>query len=207
MRFFRNTVLSAGASALALLVVPFGGAFAQVAPSTDLITEDVLGDVREMLAAPIIVQAIRHQNRLREDVQQAEIDQLDQTWRTEVDFDGAQPLIAAALGSPASTFLLREQASSKGLYNEIFIMDEHGLNVAQSSVTSDFWQGDEAKYQNTFPRGSGAVFVDEPEFNDEFGIWVTQINMTIDDNGTPVGVATIEINLTKLDRRRSNGVL
>ena len=83
MRFFRNTVLSAGASALALLVVPFGGAFAQVAPSTDLITEDVLGDVREMLAAPIIVQAIRHQNRLREDVQQAEIDQLDQTWRTE----------------------------------------------------------------------------------------------------------------------------
>ena len=40
-------------------------------------------------------------------------------------------------------------------------MDAMGLNVAASDVTSDYWQGDEAKFKKTYAVGSGAIFIDE----------------------------------------------
>lgn len=190
----------------ALLLCSMSGASAQSVtdvPSTDLIDDAFIADLEVMLNSPVILHAIDHQNEVRANIPQSEIDALDQSWRAETQTDGAQPVITAALGAPASTYLLRAQASSKGLLSEIFVMDRFGLNVAQSSVTSDFWQGDEAKYQRTFPEGAGAIFIDEPEFNDEFGVWLTQVNLTIDRDGTPIGVGTVEVNLSELSRRRA----
>lgn len=190
----------------ALILCSMSGANAQTAsgaPSVDLIDDAFIADLQVMLNSSVVIHAINHQNQVRANISQAEIDALDQSWRAETQTDGAQPVITAALGAPASTFLLRAQAGSKGLLSEIFVMDRYGLNVAQSSVTSDFWQGDEAKYQRTFPEGAGAIFVDEPEFNDEVGVWVTQVNLTIAENGTPIGVGTVEVNLSELARRRA----
>lgn len=189
----------------ALLLCSMSGASAQSVTdvqSTDLIDDAFIADLEVMLNSPVIHHAIDHQNEVRANISQAEIEALDQSWRAETTTDGPQPVITAALGGPASTFLLRAQASSKGLLSEIFVMDRHGLNVAQSSVTSDFWQGDEAKFQRTFPEGTGAIFIDEPEFNDEVGVWLTQVNLTIDRDGTPIGVGTVEVNLNELARRR-----
>jgi hypothetical protein len=85
----------------------------------------------------------------------------------------------------------------------MFVMDEKGLNVGQSSVTSDYWQGDEGKYQKTFQVGANAVFIDEAEFNDDTKTWRAQLNFTVVDpaSGKPIGAATIEMNLTELERR------
>jgi hypothetical protein len=81
-------------------------------------------------------------------------------------------------------------------------MDAIGLNVGQSSITSDFWQGDEAKYQNTFPKGPNAVFIDAAEYNEETDSWRSQLNMTMnDENRQPIGAVTIEVNLNELARR------
>ena len=176
---------------------------AEEMPSVDLITPALLQDAEDLLNSRVVHEAINAENRKREGLSQNEIDELDQAWRSETNQSGAQPFIAAALGSPASTYLLRAQAASKGMYYEIFVMDEHGLNVAQSSVTSDFWQGDEAKFLNTFPDGAGAVFIDTPEYNADLGIWAVQVNLTIDDNNQPIGVGTVEYNLTELARRQA----
>lgn len=174
--------------------------------STDLISEDLIASIRDMLDNPVVTAAIRARNGETQHIAQDEIDRLDLEWRKERESSGAQPIITAALGSPASTFLLRQQAASKGLYNEIFIMDMKGLNVGQSSVTSDYWQGDEAKFQKTVPFGRGAIFIDEAEYNDEIGIWVAQVNLTLDDDGEVIGGSTIEINLTELKRRNDLGL-
>jgi hypothetical protein len=86
-------------------------------------------------------------------------------------------------------------------------MDANGLNVGQSSITGDYWQGDEAKFQKTFPNGADAVFIDEPEWDDDNKIWRAQMNMSIadPDNGKTIGAATVEFNLTELQRRMSTG--
>lgn len=197
--------LSASALALAtmLLTTAPGAVAAEEMPSVDLITRALIQDAEELLDSRVVHEAIRSENEKRDGLSQDEINDLDQAWRAETGQSGAQPFIAAALGSPASTYLLRAQAASRGMYYEIFVMDQLGLNVAQSSVTSDFWQGDEDKYLRTFPEGAGAIFIDTPEYNADLGIWAVQVNMTIEDNNQPIGVGTVEFNLTELARRQA----
>lgn len=171
-------------------------------PNT-MITDAVIRDVREWLANPVVELSINSQNRLRKNMTQAEIDAADQQWRAEREAED-QPLVAAILTNPLSSYLTQIQARSGGLFAEIFVMDAVGLNVGQSSITSDFWQGDEGKFQNTYPKGPDAVFIDEAEYNEDSDTWRSQLNMTMSNaQRQPIGAVTIEVNLNELARRSS----
>lgn len=169
---------------------------------TKLITPTLIGEVREWLSNPIVNISITAQNDLRGSLNQGEIDALDKQWRAEREADD-KPLISATLSAPLSIYLLRVQAQNTGLYTEIFVMDANGLNVGQSAITGDYWQGDEAKFQKTFPVGTDAVFIDEAEWDEDRKIWRAQLNLTINDTASAksIGAATVEINLTELQRR------
>lgn len=172
-------------------------------PTSALVDEDVISDIREWLANPVVAMSIEAQNRRLGDMTTAEIKKLDEQWRGERESDD-QPLVATTLSSPLSIYVTQVQAGSTGLFTEIIVMDEKGLNVGQSAVTSDFWQGDEAKFEKTFPVGPDAVFVDEAEKHDGTGTWRAQVNMTVtDDSGSAIGAVTVEVNLTELARRRA----
>jgi hypothetical protein len=172
------------------------------APPTSIIDNSVITQIREILARPVVTISVTAQNRYYGQLSAEEIDRLDKQWRAEREADD-QPLIGAVMSSPLSTYLTLVQAQSQGLYSEVFVMDRNGLNVGQGAVTSDYWQGDEAKFQKTFDIGPDAVFIDEPEFNDEFKTWRTQVNLTLVHEGEKIGAATFEINLTELARRQS----
>jgi hypothetical protein len=170
--------------------------------SADIITPDVIKDMRERIVQPVTIMSILAANKVHTGIDQAAIDKMDAAWKTEAKSDD-QPFIAEILSSPLSNYLLYIQASSAGLFTEIFVMDKFGLNVGQSSVTSDYWQGDEDKYQKTFVVGPDAVFVDEPEFDDKTKTWRTQVDFTVVDPETKqsIGAVTVEFNLTELQRR------
>ncbi|MBO0345641.1 hypothetical protein J0X15_10460 [Roseibium sp. CAU 1637] len=168
-----------------------------------LITDKVIETARGWLANPIVGLSVNSQNKRRGALKAEDIEALDQKWRTEREMDD-KPLISATLSAPLSIYLLRIQSEGIGLYRELFVMDANGLNVGQSAITGDYWQGDEAKFQKTFPEGKGAIFIDEAEWDEEFGIWKAQLNLTLSDetSGEPIGSATIEFNLTELQRRQ-----
>lgn len=170
-------------------------------PSKDLVTQEVVDGIRKWVMVPVVRLAVAGQNRKTGSIDQAKIDALDAQWRAERKVED-QPLITATLGSPLSSYLTRIQAGSLGLYSEIFITDSHGLNVGQSSITSDYWQGDEAKFKKTYGVGADAVFIDDAELEKDSATWRAQVNMTVtDDKGAKIGAATVEINLTELQRR------
>ncbi|MGD1934751.1 MAG: hypothetical protein ACFB0Z_09665 [Candidatus Phaeomarinobacter sp.] len=175
-----------------------------VTPTSADVTPDVIADLRQFVDTEIVRASIANQNKKHAGMSEGDILALDDTWRAERKAD-SQPLIAATLTNPLSSYLTRVQAQAIGLYTEIFVVDAIGLNVGQSGVTSDYWQGDEAKFQKTYPIAADAVFVDEPEFDDALGIWRTQVNMTVADaSGTDaIGAVTIEVNLSELQRRQS----
>jgi hypothetical protein len=206
-----NSIL--GLAVAATLLSGATGARAQetapTAPAipTSIISEAFVGELRKELLQPVTILSVNASNVRHEGVQQAEIDTLDNTWKTEAKSDD-QPLIAEILSSPLSSYLLYVQAKSAGLFTEIFVMDKFGLNVGQSSVTSDYWQGDEDKFQKTFAVGPDAIFVDEAEFHDETKTWRTQVNFTIvdPDSQASIGAVTAEINLTELQRRLAQGL-
>jgi hypothetical protein len=175
-------------------------------PTTDLIDDPVLEKIHDFLDAPIVWKSIVARNKQTADLTAEEIDALDKQWRAEREVD-EQPIVASVLTSPLSSYLTRVQAGNLGLFSEIFVMDSVGLNVGQSATTSDYWQGDEAKFQKTFPVGPDAVFIDEAEFNEDTGTWRAQVNLTLTDtDGKSIGAATVEINLTELQRRKLLGL-
>ncbi|MTI00064.1 hypothetical protein [Roseibium sp. RKSG952] len=173
-------------------------------PVSELVTDAFVAETRDWLKAPVVAISVQAQNTRRGVLSENQILALDRQWRAEREADD-KPLIAATLTSPLSIYLLRRQADTLGLYTELFVMDRNGLNVGQSAITSDYWQGDEAKFQKTFNVGSKAVFVDDAEWDEERQIWRAQLNLTLtDDAGSAIGAATVEINLTELQRRTAN---
>lgn len=200
---FSRIHIAAAAALLTLGLFPAAANAQPPAPDTSrVITSKMLEDIRDWIDTDVVRRSIIAQNKRYGDLSQEKIDSLDQQWRAEREADD-KPLIAATLSNPLSVYLSRMQGRSVGLFVEIFVMDDKGLNVGQSSITSDFWQGDEAKFQKTFPEGRDAVFIDEPEWDADRQIWRAQLNMTLADpkGAGPIGAATIEINLTELQRR------
>ncbi|MEP0701455.1 MAG: hypothetical protein ABJC67_08925, partial [Lentilitoribacter sp.] len=95
-----------------------------------------------------------------------------------------------------SVFLGQQVEASGGRITEIFVMDALGLNVAASDVTSDYWQGDEAKYSESYGAGPGAVFVDAVEFDESAQSYQGQVSVSLTDpaTGEVVGAMTIGLN-------------
>ncbi|MCY1666134.1 hypothetical protein [Rhizobium sp. SL86] len=173
---------------------------------TALVTQDLIKEIRGFIDSEIVRLSIEAQNSRLSDLKQEQIDTLDKQWRAERE-SADKPLIAATLSNPLSVYLSRIQGRSLGLYAEIFVMDKNGLNVGQSSVTSDFWQGDEAKFKKTFNVSGDAMFIDEPEWDKDAKIWRGQVSFTVVDPKTKksIGAVTVEMNLTELARRSTPG--
>lgn len=192
--------VSAGLACLSVCVA--SRAQAEPAGNFGPVSPAVIEEVRGYLASDIVQMSVRDQNRKYASRTSADIEALDKQWRAETEAK-AKPLISATLSNPLSAYLTRIQAHSNGLFTEVFVMDDKGLNVGQSSISSDYWQGDEPKWQKTYSMGAGAVFVDAPEYDAESKTMRVQVNMSVDDTktGKAIGAATFQVNLTEMRRR------
>ena len=155
--------------------------------------------VAQWASDPRLVAAITEQNNRTTGYTQAEIDALDQAWRSEVGMADA-PTIAPVLTSDVSDFLREQVAQSGGRITEVFVMDGVGLNVATSDVTSDYWQGDEEKFTETFGQGPGALHVSEIELDESTQRYQGQVSVTIVDpaTGLPIGAMTVGVDAESL---------
>lgn len=164
------------------------------------VLEVVNGKLMEAMTDPVVISAIKAHNAKTASYSQADIDALDQKWRAEVDAGGGE-LIDETLQSDASKYLQTLRDGEQGLLTEVFVMDARGLNVGQSDPTSDYWQGDEAKWQKTFGTGGAAVFVDEIEQDESTQMLQSQASFTILDpeTGEAIGAATVGVNLDMLE--------
>lgn len=163
------------------------------------VKEYLTKNVASWLEQPEIVDAIKAQNAENAKLAQADIETLDKKWRAETEASD-HPMIDATLAKPLSQFLKQKQEESGGVITEMFVMDAKGLNVGQSEMTSDYWQGDEAKFQKSFGAGADTVFVDEVEKDESTQTLQSQASMTIKDpaTGEPIGAITIGVNIDKL---------
>ena len=147
----------------------------------------------------VIVSAIKAQNAKHSGLSQADIDALDQQWRGEI--GGTEtPLINDVLGRAGSEFLRGKKDETAGVITEVFVMDNHGLNVIQSDLTSDYWQGDEDKFQATYGQGVGSIHVGDVELDESSGQYQSQVSMVVTDpaSGEAIGAVTFGINVDLL---------
>ncbi|WP_332687741.1 hypothetical protein [Devosia sp.] len=163
------------------------------------LTELAKSDIAAFAADPALVAAIVAQNAVTGAYDQAQIDALDTQWRAEVGA-ASKPLIDATLANAASQYLAGVQDASAGKYTEIFAMDAKGLNVGQSTLTSDYWQGDEDKFTASFGAGADAVHIGEIEQDESTQIFQSQVSVPITDpaSGAVIGAITVGVDVSML---------
>lgn len=163
------------------------------------IRSEVVPKVQSWIANPMVITAIRAQNQSHSGLTQSQIDSKDKQWRSETSAGGGA-LIDAVLGNGLSKYLAGVKNDGRGIYTEIFVMDNKGLNVGQSDVTSDYWQGDEAKWKKTYLVGPDAVLIDEVEFDESTQTFQSQLSLAVVDpnTGETIGAVTIGVNVDML---------
>ncbi|MEM8630264.1 MAG: hypothetical protein AAGF74_03430 [Pseudomonadota bacterium] len=156
-------------------------------------------EVMQWANDPVIAAAIAAQNARTASLSQSDIDEMDARWRAEVG-TGNTPTITPVISGEAADYLRARVASSGGVITEVFAMDARGLNVAASAVTSDYWQGDEAKFSATFPNGPGAMHIGDVEFDESSQSYQGQVSVVITDpaSGKAIGAMTVGLNAEAL---------
>ena len=184
---------------LALAALILGAGTAHADQYTDVMTAYARDHVQGWLSQPVLLSAIRNQNAQHSGLSQDRIDEMDRQWRAEVGL-AARPIVDPVLNNAASDYLRGQVNGSAGVVTEVFIMDNHGLNVAASDATSDYWQGDEEKFTDTFGKGAGAIHISDIEFDESTQTYQGQVSMTVTDpeTGTVIGAVTVGLNAEML---------
>ena len=144
-------------------------------------------------ADPRIVSAVKAENRKKKNIDQ--IKARDQEWRAE---PGLNAFMQAMMESSCGKYLKAIQISEV-IYAEIFVMDNQGANVCMSEKTSDYWQGDEVKFQQSFLGGKGAIHIGKVAFDESTQAYLVQISVPVKDGDNVIGAITFGIDIEEID--------
>lgn len=173
-----------------LFMVSGGSAFAEKAPQkvVDLANATLV----KMGSDPVIVKAVKQENSKGKTL--AQIQEMDKKWMATA---GVDDFMKALMDSDCGKHL-RNIQKSQPYYAEIFVMDNLGANVAMSDKTSDYWQGDEAKFTESFKGGAGAVHISDVKFDDSTQAYLVQVSVPVKDGENVIGAITIGLDMDKL---------
>lgn len=169
--------------------------FAVVADSTPPEIKEILPNLQKWGQDSALVSAVVEQNKMGMTL--ADIQLRDTEWRAT---DGLDDRMKAIMASDAAKRLLELQ-KSQAYFFEIFLMDDQGANVAMTNKTSDYWQGDEAKWQESFKDGVGAVHVGDIEFDESADDYLVQVSVPVMKSGKAIGAITVGVNLDLLQSK------
>ena len=172
------------ALALALLQAPASGLVKQVASAR-------LDLAQAMARDPGLVAAVNAKNAEKETAEA--VRKKDKEWTARPD----SPLRKALTASPCAQ-CLRKLIAEDPMVVEVILMDGQGANVCVSRETSDYWQGDESKWQKTFKAGQ-EVFVDEPAFDESAQAYAVQLSVPVADEGKRIGALTLTLKVRRED--------
>jgi len=96
-----------------------------------------------------------------------------------------------SLMSNACAVRLNELAKPFERIVEAFVMDNRGALVCTTRKTSDYWQGDEPKWQQSYLEGKGAVFVEKAEYDESTKTTIIHISVPVMNGQEAIGAITV----------------
>jgi predicted amidohydrolase len=149
-----------------------------------------LAEIEKLGENPVIVAAVEARNS--RGMSMDDIKKRDAEWMANK--EGIDEGMREIMENDAAK-ALRTIEKSEPYYVEMFVVDNQGANVAMTNKTSDFWQGDEEKFTETFKGGQGEVFIAAPEFDDSANAYLIQVSVPVKSSGRTIGALTIGVNL------------
>ncbi|MBU2648900.1 cache domain-containing protein, partial [bacterium] len=142
---------------------------------------------------PTFIAAVTAQNADKTSLD--EIRKIDKQW---IDAEDFLPIQKKKMENPCAD-VIRQMAKTSPVIAEAFVMDNQGANVCQNELTSDYWQGDEAKWKNSFNGGKGGIDVGVEKLDKSTNAVLQQISLPVTDtNGSVIGAITFGIKTGNL---------
>jgi len=124
-----------------------------------------------------------------------DIKKIDEQW---VNAEDELPIHKEKLSNPCAREIEKIVKVVK-IVGETFVMDNKGANVGQNALTSDYWQGDEPKWQNSFKDGKGGVDVSEEKLDKSTNAVDQKVSLPIiNKKGVVIGAVCFGVNTVKL---------
>ena len=142
---------------------------------------------------PLIIAVVRGKNARSKPL--TEIKKLDKIWKNT---PGVADYMRELMDFECADYLKRIQ-KSKSYFAEIFLMNNQGTIVAMTDKTSDYWQGDEVGFQKSFNQGTGAVFVDEVNYDQSTRAELVQVSVPVMDGDKAIGAITFGIEVAAVE--------
>jgi hypothetical protein len=198
-------------SIIAILASTRTGANAQnaVGKNLRLITESVAAVVQERIRAKVtetalmaadsaVLAEIRAANakyeRRQADAIQAELEKLDTAWNT----DQGRASVVRVLENPASQALRRKLTIDPSV-TRITVTDMYGGTVAATHKTLDYYQADEAYWQDIYAAGRGAVSLTDVLYDDASQTHYIGIGVpVVDDQNRVLGTLDALVDIASL---------
>jgi hypothetical protein len=130
-------------------------------------------------------EAVAAQNRQHRTLEK--IQQIDAAWTGGGDLDGLdRELLENDCANALGSFVTETTG-----FKESFVMDDLGALVCMTQRTSDYWQGDEAKWQRSFNEGRGALYIGEIAWDESADSMLVQISVPIMIDDSAIGALTV----------------
>jgi hypothetical protein len=150
------------------------------------------GTIAKLGSAPAVVKAVKARNATGTSL--ADVQAHDKKW---IGTPGIADFMKELMSSEAGAFLARTSKASP-YYSEIFVTDKLGANVAMSAKTSDYWQGDEPKFTESWKGGTGAVFVSDVNFDKSTQKYIVHVSVPVKDGDAVIGVLVAGVDVAKV---------
>lgn len=142
---------------------------------------------------PTFVKAVQNQNAKNTPL--SKIKALDVEWIEAED----ELSVQAQVLNNASAKELKRIVAKYPVILEAFLMDNQGAIVGENVLTSDYWQGDEAKWKNAFNHGKGGIDVGKIKFDKSANAQLQQISIPVFSNsGNTIGAITFGLAINRL---------
>lgn len=149
-------------------------------------------DVVITASNPIIVAAVEAQNAIK--LSKEEIITRDKKWISSAD---NVPFKISLQENPSGALLKSIVVRNRAIYSEAFLTDSQGANVSAYPATSDYWQGDEAKFVIAFNQGRGQILITPVEFDQSAHTYAAQVAApVVNSKGETIGVLFVGIKLS-----------
>jgi len=126
---------------------------------------------------------------------------LDQVQRKDKEWTaGGRPELRRAVTQGPCADRLREMVKEDSFIVEAFLMDARGALVCATRETTDYYQGDEPKWEHTYQEGR-RLFVDEPALDPSTGAYAIQLSVLVSAGGAKAGAVTLTLKIPDVATR------
>jgi len=193
-----DTILKVVALAVLWLAGTAGAAAQEQIPQEELegLLKVKIRTVQHLALNPVLVRATRQQNRVGLTLD--EIKRRDDAWRGSKELT---PFKRSQQESRAGKLLKRFVDRSVS-FNEAFLTDVQGANVAAYPATSDYWQGDEDKWIESYRGGDSRIFIGPLELDDSTQTYAVQISAPVLDRDRSIGILVVGVTISYLEAKR-----